>query len=228
MQTMDGSREKPYRLFRAYALCGLFSVGTLAAIPDARGQAAAAGQAQVKAAPISDPPKVAPQLKTNYSLDPKTTAISFPYLTSRNGTSGHVTLISQNPSAKLKIIYNDGSGNPPTNFIILTVGFTYQGKSGKFSTDPVAPDAGQTTYTVDLTKVAAAVITMINNRLPPSFDPDNRGEPKFTFSGISFSATPVATSMPVGGKPVIYAPQPVDPGTVTPAITVDEVVGDQS
>ena len=53
------------------------------------------------------------------------------------------------PTSKFTINYDDGTGNLPTSFIIVTVQFTYQGKTVKFSTDPIPPDAGKNTYTVD-------------------------------------------------------------------------------
>ena len=226
---MDGSSVDVRRSLRLFLLCGLCAIGSLALAPAVHGQGSGSSTGtEPKAAPIPDPPPTPPPVKTDYSLDSKTPAISFQYTTCRDKSTGVVSLASAGPPSKLTVAYNDGSGNLPTNLIILVVQFTYEGKPAKFSTDPTAADAGKNTYAVDLSKVATAVVTMINNRIPPGFDPDNRNDSKFTLTDVKFSVIAVPPMVPVGGKPAANStPVPVDNGAAKPAITVDEVFGEQ-
>ena len=134
---------------------------------------------------------------------------------------------------KLTVVYNDGTVNPPpTTKVVLVVQSTYEGKQAMFTTGPTCPDVNNPyDYGFDLTGVANSVLDMINNRLTPDFDPDARGD-KFTLTEVMFWVfNPSGTEWPPKPGTMPAVPKgatlvPVNPGTVVPTITVDEVFGD--
>jgi hypothetical protein len=227
---MDGPSRGVRQFFRQFVLCGLCALGTIATGLSVRGQVAGASASVTpQIAAILDPPKCPESCTSVYSLDPKTLPISFQYTTKRNETSGVVSLVPAKSSPKLTVVFN---GEPPRDPVLLVVQFTYNKQTGvKFTTSAAtAFDAARGNFVIDLKTMAESVVNMINNRLTPSFDPNNRPD-IFTLTEVKFSLIfipPVdqrtGNPIPTDGYAVCVDDSRVKDTDKPVRITVDELI----